>query len=1173
MSVRIEPNAEPIPGYTLIERIGGGGFGEVWKANAPGGLLKAIKFVAGDLSAFGENNQRAEQELKALRRIKDVRHPYILSLERIETDTDGQLIIVMELAERNLSDRFRECRSQGLAGIPRDELLRFMEEAAEALDLMNNTYQLQHLDVKPANLFIMFNHVKVADFGLVKYLEGAQASVTGGLTPVYAAPETFDGMVTRFSDQYSLAIVYQELLTGCRPFNGTSIRQLIVQHMRDEPNVSSLPPADQLVIQRALSKVPERRFPTCAEMVRRLRSNSQPEIDVEPKAKPQPSTRLSRDNPNLQASDLETPSALLETGLIRSRPGLVVDPDKVTPTPGAAEGLSTPTPERVANVTVTVGDGVLFPALVLGIGQVSLNVLQALRGRLHERFGPLGRLPNVRLLQIDTDPDVVRSATRGSSGTALSGTEVLLTELNRPSHYVKPRTGRVPFDKWLNPRMLYRIPRSQVTTGIRALGRLAFCDNYRVIARRLKAELKAAADLAALTKVGSDTGLGVRTNRPRVYVVANLAGGTAGMFIDLAYTARAQLRRLGFEQPEVVGLFFLPPTDCTRLRTLALGNAYAALKELEHFAKPGVNFKAHYHDDESALDDADPPFDRCSLLPLPDETDEPAGRQLTEVVSQVLYRDLCSPLGRKLDEVRAAATSQATGTSAQRYQTFGLYHLVWPRRTLLQQAGRRICHRLVQHWLSKDSKPIREQVHDWVQERWQQDELAADTFIGRVRQAAEDALGGPSDTAFQNVLAPLNQRCLPQEPVNRRQKRAPAPELKATEVREALAQLLLLVGKPEDDHTSDEPATFVRALRDAALALVKEWEQKLAEIPVKLIESPAFRLAGAEEAIRQVTAMIEQALQHHEPLAKELTTKAAEAYHRLKAIATAPPGSRAASLGTPEILELLRNYPKWRFQSIVLQQLANAFLRLRGYLSDDLREVNFCRVRLKELQGLFEAPPAAVQASEAAAVPKAGRCLFPSGCKDLQEALEQFLACLTPERYQEADIRIQAAIKREYRALVTICLTPANNLKKVEALMLETAEAFAGEQLAPIEVTEMYLGQFDDDRTAANDLAGCFQEAKPLFAPSNRTLTDEFHVLAAPPGPAREQLQALLPLAQPKDTVYTAETDDDVVMYREFPVLCLADLKQFGTVAQDAYRLMSGTENFTPHTRIDVQFE
>src|SRR5947209_3781688 len=179
MPFRVENQAEPIPGYKLIERLGGGGFGEVWKAEAPGGLFKAIKFVYGELqsdNASIDDDSRAEQELKALSRVKTVHHPYILSLERYDI-VDGQLMIVMELADRTLWDRFRECRSQGMPGIPREELLKYMEETAEALDLMNSQFQLQHLDIKPQNLFLVFNHVKVADFGLVKDMHGSQASV------------------------------------------------------------------------------------------------------------------------------------------------------------------------------------------------------------------------------------------------------------------------------------------------------------------------------------------------------------------------------------------------------------------------------------------------------------------------------------------------------------------------------------------------------------------------------------------------------------------------------------------------------------------------------------------------------------------------------------------------------------------------------------------------------------------------------------------------------------------------------------------------------------------------------------------------------------------------------------------------------------------------------------
>src|SRR5262249_26415033 len=186
---------------------------------APGELRKAIKIIFGNLE-----EQRAEQELKALQRIKEVRHPFLLSLERYEVH-DGQLFIVTELADKSLSDCFNECRAAGLPGVPREQLLAYLRDAAEALDYMQESRGLQHLDVKPQNLLLVAGRIKVADFGLVKDLSGGTTTSSSGITPVYATPEAFDGRVSRFSDQYSLAIVYQEMLTGARPFPGTTAIQ------------------------------------------------------------------------------------------------------------------------------------------------------------------------------------------------------------------------------------------------------------------------------------------------------------------------------------------------------------------------------------------------------------------------------------------------------------------------------------------------------------------------------------------------------------------------------------------------------------------------------------------------------------------------------------------------------------------------------------------------------------------------------------------------------------------------------------------------------------------------------------------------------------------------------------------------------------------------------------
>ena len=100
-SERLESQRD-ILGYTLQDRIGTGGFGEVWSAVAPGGLSKALKIIYGF-----HDEKRAQSELKALDRVKALRHPFLLSLERIEV-FEGQLVVVSELADKSLAEAFDE---------------------------------------------------------------------------------------------------------------------------------------------------------------------------------------------------------------------------------------------------------------------------------------------------------------------------------------------------------------------------------------------------------------------------------------------------------------------------------------------------------------------------------------------------------------------------------------------------------------------------------------------------------------------------------------------------------------------------------------------------------------------------------------------------------------------------------------------------------------------------------------------------------------------------------------------------------------------------------------------------------------------------------------------------------------------------------------------------------
>ncbi|MCS7044933.1 MAG: protein kinase [Gemmataceae bacterium] len=1229
MPVRIEPNAEPIPGYRLIERLGGGGFGEVWKAEAPGGLLKAIKFVYGDLEAADDDDGvRASQELKALSRVKTVHHPYILSLERFDI-IDGQLMIVMELADRTLWDRFRECRNQGLPGIPRPELLQYLHETAEALDLMNNQFQLQHLDIKPQNLFLVFNHVKVADFGLVKDLGNmGAATVTGGVTPVYAAPETFDGWLSRYSDQYSLAIVFQELLTGQRPFTGTTMRQLVLQHLQGDPDVSVLPAADRPIVLRALAKKPDDRFPTCLDFVHALERagparTTHAAVGPSPAESPAPPPPLADtqhvvDEPRervgiSQTQDLrggrprpEAPSN--ESNQVEDRPRVLPlrprhdrsdqPPPVLQPPVTPDTHAHRPKPGAAPLAPVDSGNrGIVQPALIVGLGKLGLHTLLALRRTISHEFGHADALPHVRLVGIDTDPDAVQSAGKGEPHAALRPHELLLARLKRPSHYLqlRDRDGKLPTDSWLNNKLIYRMPKQPSSPGLRALGRLAFVDNYKLIAKRLEVELQACAAQDTLHEQVQQTDLGIRSAVPRVYVVTALGGATgSGMFLDTAYTLRRLLRQQGHARAEVVALLLLPAADHEGIRSATLAQTYAALAELKHYSSGAAVFSAVYDVGENgaappSLAEAGPPFDRCYFLNLsPDDSHHDVAGELTPTAAMAghfLYVDVATPLGKSADAARQqqrrqAATAGQDADRRTRYQSFGFHRVVWPRRTLLEQAARRLCRRVVEHWMSKDTGSMVDAIAPWAEQQWDAAGLRPEDLITHHQEQCEQQLKQAPEKMIQGVLSPLTHVLTP--PVATGE--APPP-LNLAPVLGAMLSLEKLLGIPEacrDNNLAPvRESVLEKCLAEVSAQLTEKGDHHLTQLIVRLLEEPDYRLAGAEEGLRQFAELAERALRSQETLSKELEERSVSLYQRIQAILAAPPqqvaqsqslwkltfsrksAGKQSSFGA-DLLELIRIYAKTRYQCLLLGRINKLYVSLRGHLNDQIREVGFCRQRLGELLGLLNDKPLASPPPLASF----GKLLLPPGCTTIDDAVARLDDRLTREQIIAFDTLLQGVIRQQYKALLNVCLGPSNMVRTLAPLMLQEAETFLAPNFQGDCVTDLWTSAAGDLPDAiCHEVAAAYDEAAPELG---RTADGNQWAAVSVPSASAPAIKEALRQHHGHVQVIESDRKDELLFYREVQQLELHELTQFGAVAQEAYRQRCAVDPTALHIRCDV---
>jgi serine/threonine-protein kinase len=290
--------------YRLTRLVAAGAMGAVYEGqHLRLGQRVAVKVMARDLVQSRESLARFRREAEVTSRLG---HPHIVHVFDFGEAPGGEPYLVMEFLEGEALDR----RLERLGRLPLEMVRHVVRQIATALEAAH-AQGIVHRDLKPANVLLLQppgekDFVKVVDFGISK-VKAATTRITRTSmligTPEYMSPEQASGHadeVDHWSDQWALAAMSYQMLSGQPPFAAEDVRALLFQVTLNDPpplrsRVPDLPPEIEAVVMRGLSKKPSDRFPSITAFARALDGESA-EAAVQPGATPVPAPTPVRDD-------------------------------------------------------------------------------------------------------------------------------------------------------------------------------------------------------------------------------------------------------------------------------------------------------------------------------------------------------------------------------------------------------------------------------------------------------------------------------------------------------------------------------------------------------------------------------------------------------------------------------------------------------------------------------------------------------------------------------------------------------------------------------------------------------------------------------------------------------------------------------------------------------------
>ena len=297
--------------YHLESELGHGGMGVVYRARDLAlNRMVAVKVLPPEFTLDEQFLLRFNHEVLNVARLD---HPNIVSIYDVGQDANIHFYI-MQMVEGG--DLHSEILRRGRFSL--QETIQIINQVSVALDYAHEQ-GIVHRDIKPDNILLdRKGSPRVVDFGIAKTIEGTR--MTGGMigTPEYMSPEQARGeALDGRADQYALAIVAYEMLTGTTPFRSDTAQawSLVNAHITIQPPdprqwIADLPDYVANSLMQALAKAPASRFATCAQFAAALEDHAQPTLPQMPSVAPHPP-----DQPARQLQSMPPPAPRSPLGL------------------------------------------------------------------------------------------------------------------------------------------------------------------------------------------------------------------------------------------------------------------------------------------------------------------------------------------------------------------------------------------------------------------------------------------------------------------------------------------------------------------------------------------------------------------------------------------------------------------------------------------------------------------------------------------------------------------------------------------------------------------------------------------------------------------------------------------------------------------------------------------